>query len=61
MIDVQNALSLAFGKILPVCKSEKITLQRALGRILSEDVTARKSLPCFDNSALDGYAYCSKS
>lgn len=60
MIDVQNALSLAFGKILPVCKSEKITLQRALGRILSEDVTARKSLPCFDNSALDGYAYCSK-
>ncbi len=60
MIDVQNALSLAFGKISSVCKSEKITLQRTLGRILSEDVTARKSLPCFDNSALDGYAYCSK-
>ena len=60
MIDVQNALSLAFSKILPVCKSEKITLQHALGRILSEDVAARKSLPCFDNSALDGYAYCSK-
>ncbi|MCD8212693.1 MAG: molybdopterin molybdotransferase MoeA [Campylobacter sp.] len=50
----------AFEKILSNLNlrnlSEKIPVSEAFGRILSEDVIAVKNLPCFDNSALDGYA-----
>lgn len=37
-------------------KSEILPIGEAFGRILGEDVVAGKNLPCFDNSALDGYA-----
>ena len=37
--------------------SERITLARAHGRILAQDVIAAFPLPPFDNSAMDGIAY----
>ena len=37
-------------------KNEILPIGEALGRILGEDIVAGKNLPCFDNSALDGYA-----
>lgn len=36
--------------------AETITLDTALGRTLAADVTARRDLPSFTNSAMDGYA-----
>lgn len=41
----------------PLQNSEMISLTIATGRVLFEDIYAKKSLPCFDNSALDGYAF----
>ncbi|MCR4942632.1 MAG: molybdopterin molybdotransferase MoeA [Campylobacter sp.] len=38
-------------------KSEKlVNLKEALGEILSQDIIAKRNVPSFDNSALDGYA-----
>ena len=36
--------------------AEAVPLQRALGRVLAEDVVADSPLPNFDNSAMDGFA-----
>lgn len=38
-------------------ESEQVSLQDALWRVLSADIKARRDLPSFDNSALDGYAF----
>ncbi|MBO5064194.1 MAG: molybdopterin molybdotransferase MoeA [Campylobacter sp.] len=38
-------------------KSEILPLSTAVGRILAKDIIANRSLPAFDNSALDGYAF----
>lgn len=40
---------------------EQIELAHAYGRILAEDIYAPFSLPPFDRSPLDGYAFCAKS
>ena len=37
--------------------TEYVSLDASLGRILAEQVTAQDSLPPFDNSAMDGYAF----
>ena len=37
-------------------KAEALSLQDALGRVLTEDFVANESLPRFDKSAMDGYA-----
>lgn len=35
---------------------ERVPVERALGRVLAEDLVATRMLPPFDNSAMDGYA-----
>lgn len=40
----------------PVADVEDAPLERALGRVLAEDVIARADVPPFDNSAMDGWA-----
>lgn len=37
-------------------KAEAVSLQDALGRVLTDDFIAQESLPRFDKSAMDGYA-----
>ena len=37
---------------------ETINLEDAHGRILAENVVAPRNIPAFDNSAVDGYAFC---
>ncbi|WP_141618437.1 gephyrin-like molybdotransferase Glp [Myxococcus sp. AB036A] len=49
----------ARSQILALCAplpSEWLPLDDALGRVLAEDVTAQRTLPPWDNSAMDGYA-----
>ncbi len=36
--------------------TEELTLRAASGRVLREDIVARKAIPPFDNSAMDGFA-----
>jgi molybdopterin molybdotransferase len=55
VISVAEALRAVIAKI-PRLGSETVPLAAARGRVLAGDVIARRSLPHFDNSAMDGYA-----
>jgi len=35
---------------------EKVSLLKSLGRVIAEDIHARRNIPPLDNSAMDGYA-----
>ena len=41
---------------IPVLGTERIHILESLGRVLAEDVQARRDVPAADNSAMDGYA-----
>ncbi len=41
---------------IPVLGSERIHILDALGRVLAQDVQAKRDVPAADNSAMDGYA-----
>ena len=53
---VNEALEALKAKLKPKNESEILPLSKALGKTLANDVMAVKDLPCFDNSALDGFA-----
>ncbi len=55
MISVDEALSRITGA-MPVMPVEQIALVDALGRVLAEDVAARRTQPPMAVSAMDGYA-----
>lgn len=57
MHDLFDTLNLIRREISAVKESELVSLESAAGRVLAEDIVARKNLPAFDNSALDGYAF----
>lgn len=40
-----------------VTQTEQIQLERALGRVLAEDIYSTIDVPGYDNSAMDGYAF----
>jgi molybdopterin molybdotransferase len=49
----------AFKTILSAVRplgSERVPLREALGRVLAQDITARRDVPPWDNSSVDGYA-----
>ena len=53
---VNDALKALRAKFKPKNESEILPISEALGKTLASDVIAVKDLPCFDNSALDGFA-----
>lgn len=55
MITVGEAVYLILKQIRPL-PAEEISISKALGRILCENVRAARSVPPFDNSAMDGIA-----
>jgi molybdopterin molybdotransferase len=55
MISLHNARALIQAKIQPL-PGQAALLEKALGRVLREDVFAADDLPAFDRSAMDGYA-----
>ncbi len=55
MISVTEALQAILPKI-PGKGVEKIPIGDSLGRVLAEDIIARRPNPPLDNSAMDGYA-----
>src|SRR4029079_3558469 len=40
----------------PIARTERVTLDRADGRIVSEPIQAAVDVPPFDRAAMDGYA-----
>lgn len=55
MIQVHEALEIILSKI-SFKGVEKIPIDESLGRVLTEDIVARRPNPPLDNSAMDGYA-----
>lgn len=41
---------------LPTLSPERIPASECVGRVLAEDLSARRPMPAFDHSAMDGYA-----
>lgn len=56
LISIDDALSQIANSTSTVSETECVALENAMGRILSEPVTAQSNLPPFDNSAMDGFA-----
>ncbi len=56
LMPLADALALLDEKLQPVRDPETVSLARAAGRILAEDVVAGVDVPPHDNSAVDGYA-----
>jgi len=52
---VEEALEKILSRIEPI-GFEKVSVLDALGRVISEDMTAPRDLPPYDNSGMDGYA-----
>lgn len=50
------ALAALRDRLCAVVEPETVTLRRAAGRILAEDVIAERAVPPHDNAAVDGYA-----
>ena len=55
LLSPEAALELILGHCAPLA-GEVVELSAALGRVLRESVTARRPLPPWDSSAMDGYA-----
>lgn len=54
---IDDALRIFFDALgTPAIKLEPVSIQKALGRILSEDVVANQFIPSTDQSVMDGYA-----
>ncbi len=55
-ISLQEAINLMLGHAAATKNARKSHLFELYGKILATNLTVRKSLPAFDNSAMDGYA-----
>ena len=55
MISVNEAVQLILKQVSPLA-GEEVSILEANGKVLFEDVRARRSVPPFANSAMDGFA-----
>jgi molybdopterin molybdotransferase len=55
MISFKEALDRILSHVQPL-GSEKVSLLEALGRVMAEDIYAKRNIPPLDNSGMDGYA-----
>lgn len=54
---IDDILKTIFDNINKTNLTKKVNLDESIGEILATDLKVIKDLPCFDNSALDGYAF----
>ncbi|MBI3553083.1 MAG: molybdopterin molybdotransferase MoeA [Elusimicrobia bacterium] len=55
MISYAEALRRVLSEVAPLPR-EEVPLREALGRVCAARITSRRTLPAFDNSAMDGFA-----
>ena len=56
LMRTEDALRLLAERLTPVVDTEQVALRRAAGRVLAGDVCAQRSVPPYDNAAVDGFA-----
>lgn len=60
LLSVNEAQERIYAALSPLTQSEQIPLKQALGRVLAQTIYSPISLPFAQNSAMDGYAFCSR-
>ncbi|MEZ4407879.1 MAG: molybdopterin molybdotransferase MoeA [Polyangiales bacterium] len=60
MISYDEALQRALDGV-PHPARERVSVTDAVGRVLTDDVTARVALPAFDHSSMDGWAVATRA
>ncbi len=55
-VDFNDAVESSLKYAKKVSLTEIVSLDKALGRVFSQDVLCQKNLPSFNNSAMDGFA-----
>jgi molybdopterin molybdotransferase len=58
LLTLDEALSQLLVHAIPDDQGEQVSILRADNRVLANDVVSEISVPSFDNSAMDGYAFC---
>jgi molybdopterin molybdotransferase len=58
LLSLEDALNCMRALPLGSPKTEQVTLTNAQMRVSAETVESKISMPLFDNSAVDGYAFC---
>ncbi|MCQ0988484.1 molybdopterin molybdotransferase MoeA [Jiella marina] len=56
LISVEEAYARLVTPVRPIARTEELPLAEAAGRVLAEDIVARRTQPGFAASAMDGYA-----
>ena len=56
LISYEEALERIRKSIKPIRRTEIVPIEKALNRVLTEDIVANMSVPPFDRAAMDGYA-----
>ena len=56
LLKTVDAKKILLQKISPTTRSETISIKKALGRVLAENITSKIDVPGYDNAAVDGYA-----
>lgn len=59
-LSVLQAQQQSQAAIIPISDTEHLEINQALDRICSDDIIAPMNVPAFDNSAMDGYAFCAE-
>jgi molybdopterin molybdotransferase len=54
LLSIDQARAIVLGSVVPLAADE-VPIDRALHRVLAEDVVAQGDVPSFDNSAMDGF------
>ena len=57
LLPLEEALSALLNKVQANTQTEQVSITGALNRIAAEDINADLSIPPFNNSAVDGYAF----
>lgn len=58
---INETLNLIYNETKSINLKKIVPINKALNEICAKDIVAIKDLPCFDNSALDGYAFNHKN
>lgn len=56
LISIDEALARIAAHATPVGRTEAVSLDSAVGRILAQPVRSRSMAPAYDHAAMDGYA-----
>jgi molybdopterin molybdotransferase len=56
LVSHEEAEEIILSSVRPIDRTESIIVSEAVNRVLAEDITADRSVPPFDRSAMDGYA-----